>query len=185
MGVYKVTHGQSLYDVALHIYGSVEGITDLLVNNESLSLADRLMADDELIFSDGYIINKEVVAYYSTQGIIPSTGELKIYPKYPTLPKCMEIYAPNNTTTASFAISGSGKIEVDWGDNSPLELIKISNTVKTISHVFDSKIKRSRKVTIYMDCTMKSLDISGLRPQQLYILRPIYVERFHLSKVVT
>ena len=33
MGSYRVVAGQNIYDVALHLYGSVEGIVDLLVNN--------------------------------------------------------------------------------------------------------------------------------------------------------
>ena len=38
MGSYRVVTGQNIYDVALHLYGSVEGIVDLLVNNPALSL---------------------------------------------------------------------------------------------------------------------------------------------------
>ena len=34
---YKVRSGQNIYDVALTLYGSVEGIFDLLVSNEWLN----------------------------------------------------------------------------------------------------------------------------------------------------
>ena len=37
MGSYRVVTGQNIYDVALHLYGSVEGIVDLLVNNAGLA----------------------------------------------------------------------------------------------------------------------------------------------------
>ena len=42
MGSYRVVTGQNIYDVALHLYGSVEGIVDLLVNNPALSLETEL-----------------------------------------------------------------------------------------------------------------------------------------------
>ncbi len=55
MGKYTVISGQNLYDVALHVYGSIEGITDLLVNNPDLSMGSVLAQGQELIFSDDYI----------------------------------------------------------------------------------------------------------------------------------
>lgn len=50
MGKYIVIQGQNIYDVALHIYGSIEGVTDLMVNNENLSFATELKAGDELVW---------------------------------------------------------------------------------------------------------------------------------------
>ena len=184
MGVYKVTYGQSLYDVALHIYGSIEGVTDLLVNNETLSLAKTLKADDELIFTDGYILNKEVVAYYKTHNITPSTGERSVYPKQPTLPKIIEVYSKNTLVSGGFTISGSGVIEIDWGDNSKIEVVNVTDVAKSIPHVFDSKVKQNRKITLYMQSDLKSLDISELHPLEMYILRPLYLERLAIKKAV-
>ena len=50
MGKYTVTEGQNLYDVALHLTGSIEGIVDLLICNPALSLADTLRSGDELFY---------------------------------------------------------------------------------------------------------------------------------------
>ena len=36
MGRYKVIAGQNIYDIALHIYGSIEGIVDLMMCNTCL-----------------------------------------------------------------------------------------------------------------------------------------------------
>lgn len=63
MGRYITTHGQNLYDVALHIYGSIEGIVDLMMNNTTLSLNDNLKAGTELLYTDNFIINSDT-AYY-------------------------------------------------------------------------------------------------------------------------
>ncbi len=182
MGIYKTTHGQSIYDVALHIYGSVEGITDLLINNETLSIDTTLQSGDELIYTDDYILNKEVVAYYTTHNITPSTGLRSVYPKYPTLPKSIEIYTSNKSLSVSLSIWGVGRIEIDWGDNSDIQSVELKDEPLKLSHTFDNKIKSSRKITLYFNTPLKSLDFSGVMPTSFYILRSIYIERFTLSK---
>lgn len=181
MGKYKVIQGQNIYDVALHIYGSVEGVTDLLVNNEKLSFDTDLKAGDELIYSDDYRINEEVTAYYETHGITPASGEQHIYPKYFTLPKTIEIYTSNKEIGAVFTISGNGRIEVDWGDNSKVQTITLSDKVTIISHLFDSVVGTKRCVSLYMQGHIKLLDMSELRPIELYILKPLSIERFVLN----
>lgn len=105
MGKYSVIAGQNLYDVAIHTYGAIEGITDLLVNNESLSLDDDLQSGDELVYTDDYQIDREVVAYYQTHGITPASGELHVYPKVFTLPLAIELYLANTEISAGFSIS--------------------------------------------------------------------------------
>lgn len=182
MGKYKVTHGQCLYDVALHIYGSIEGITDLLINNEALSLSTQLKAGDELTYSDNYILNAEVVTSFSSSGTIPSTGERGVYFKEFTLPKSVEIRCSQKLASVSFVIAGSGTIEIDWGDNSAPQTIQLSDEEMAVNHIFDSSIGTDRKIRFYMDCTLKTLDISGMNPTALYILRPLYLERLTISK---
>ena len=48
MATYTVQYGQNLFDVALTLYGSIEGILDLLVNNKNLSINTELKYGDEL-----------------------------------------------------------------------------------------------------------------------------------------
>lgn len=182
MGKYKVIAGQNIYDVALRVYGAVEGIIDLLINNEQLSLDTDLKAGDELIFTDDYQLNKEVVAYYETHDITPASGELHVYPKEFTLSRTMEIYTSNKEISVDFTVSGNGVIEVDWGDNSPVQSIQLTDRPALISHLFDTSIGDKRHVAMYMECAVKSLDISNLRPIGLYILRPFAIEKFILNK---
>ena len=59
MGRYKVIAGQNIYDIALHIYGSIEGIVDLMMCNTDLSLDTTLKVGDELIYSDDFINHAE------------------------------------------------------------------------------------------------------------------------------
>lgn len=181
MGKYKIIQGQNIYDVALHIYGSVEGVTDLMVNNEELSFDTDLKAGDELVYSDDYRINEEVTAYYGTHGITPASGEQHVYPKSFTLPKTIEVYASNKEIGVEFAVSGSGKIEIDWGDNSEVQFITLSDKAIVISHLFDSTVKGKRCISLYMQGYIKMLDISELKPIELYILKSLSIERFTLN----
>ena len=175
MGKYKVIQGQNIYDVALHIYGSVEGITDLMVSNETLSFDTDLKAGDELIYSDDYQINQEVVAYYNTHGITPASGEQHVYPKYFTLPKTIEVYTSNKEIGAEFTVLGSGRIEVDWGDNSEVQTVILSDKETVISHLFDSTVGDKRCVSMYMQGYIKMLDISELMPTYQYILKALSI----------
>lgn len=181
MGKYKVIQGQNIYDVALHIYGSVEGVTDLLVNNESVSFDTDLNTGDELVYSDDYQINKEVVAYYKMHAITPASGEQHIYPKVFSLPKTIEVYMSAKEIGVEFSVSGNGKIEVDWGDNSEVQTITLSDKIILFSHLFDSTVGNKRHVSMYMQGYIKQLDISGLRPIELYVLKSLLIERFTLN----
>lgn len=181
MSSYQVIAGQNIYDVALHVYGSVEGITDLLVNNESLSLDDDLEAGDVLFYTDDYQINQEVVAYYQTHGITPASGELHVYPKWFSLPPTVELYLSNEAISTGFSVSGRGKLEIDWGDNTVAESVNVDGNSLRLSHLFDSPVGGKRKVSLYMEGRFQAFDFTELQPLALYILRPVYVERFVLK----
>lgn len=115
MGSYRVVAGQNIYDVALHLYGSVEGIVDLLVNNPALSLETELCSGQELTYTDGFVINADVVAYNEMHGIVPSNGERHVYPKYFTGPFTAAFLLPPALVSAECKVSGTGTLEVDWG----------------------------------------------------------------------
>lgn len=184
MGSYKVIAGQNIYDVALYVYGSIEGVTDLLVNNESLSLDDDLKSGDLLFYTDDYVINKEVSAYYRTHGIIPASGEQHVYPKSFSLPLTVELYLSNVAISAGFSVSGYGKLEIDWGDNSVAELITLTGKAIQANHLFDCPVGGKRKVSLYMEGSLQSFDLTGFHPLELYILKPLYVERLTLRNAV-
>lgn len=184
MGRYSVIAGQNLYDVAIHTYGAIEGITDLLVNNESLSLDDDIQTGDELVYTDDYQIDREVVAYYQTHSITPASGELHVYPKVFTLPLAIELYLANTEISAGFSISGRGKLEIDWGDNSAAEIIPLTGKPLQTNHLFDCPVGGKRKISLYMEGSLQAFDLTGFHPSELYILKPLSVERFTLRNAV-
>ena len=114
MGNYRVITGQNIYDVALHLYGSIEGIVDLLINNPGLSLETELRTGQELTYTDGFIINADVVAYNEMHGIVPSNGERHVYPKHFTLPQAAVFSLSAALVSVQCEVSGTGTLEIDW-----------------------------------------------------------------------
>ncbi|MBF0575543.1 hypothetical protein [Dysgonomonas sp. GY617] len=181
MGKYIVTSGQNIYDVALHLYGSIEGIVDLLMNNTELSFATDLKSGDELIFTDGYIINADTVSYNRIHKIVPSNGERSVYYKEASWPLLMEFILSKFETSTDFTASGTGKVEIDWGDNSLLETVTLSEEVRHINHSFDNLVSKHRKIRIYGEALFSQLDFTMLKANAIYLHKPVYVEKFILT----
>ena len=95
MGNYTITTGQNLYDIAMHIHGSIEGIVDLMINNSELSLDDKLQAGAQLIYTDEYVINGDIVAYNTSHMTIPASGEQHVYYKSSDYPQILELILDN------------------------------------------------------------------------------------------
>ena len=181
MGRYKVTTGQNIYDVSLHIYGSIEGIVDLLINNETLSLSTELHSGDELIYTDDFVINADVVAYNRVNEITPAAGERSVYHKRFNYPKVIELHTSNLLTSVSFSIYGRGVVEMDWGDNSRVETILLTSELRVITHTFNSQIEQERRVYFYGDFEVQRADFTLLHPLSIYFMRPLSVEDFTLN----
>lgn len=180
MGRYTVTTGQNIYDVALHIYGSVEGIVDLLMSNPALSVDDWLHTGQELIYSDDYLIDEDVSVFFRTNGITPAGGERQVYPKEFTLPLLAELLLSNAKTSVAFAATGRGNIEVDWGDNAAPESIALGESAQRYTHTFDSAVAGSRRIRLYGDAEFRELDLSAAAPSEVYFFTPLRVEKFTL-----
>ena len=180
MGNYTITTGQNLYDIAMHIHGSIEGIVDLMINNPELSLDDKLKAGTQLIYTDEYIINGDIVAYNTSHSIIPASGEQHVYYKSSNHPQILEFVLDNKKTFAGFVYSGTGKIEIDWGDNTSMEVGILENVQKEISHSFDNNISDKRRIRIYSeDVHFQKLDISAMQAFSVYCNSPVPSGKIH------
>lgn len=181
MGRYKVIAGQNIYDIALHIYGSIEGIVDLMMCNTDLSLDTTLKVGDELIYSDDFIINADVVAYNEMHGIVPSNGEHHVYPKVFTKPLSVAFSLPTQTLSVQYSVSGVGTLEIDWGDNSDTEVVTLSDKPQLLKHIFDNKVRKRRRIRWFTDAYFKQVDWSGLQPTSVVILRPLPIEELTIK----
>lgn len=72
---YKVRSGQNIYDVALTLHGSVEGIFDLLASNDWLTMETELSSGMELNYHDEFVINKNISLWLKDNDIIVKNGE--------------------------------------------------------------------------------------------------------------
>ena len=181
MGKYRVIAGQNLYDIALHIYGSIEGIVDLMMCNTDLSLDTTLKVGDELIYSDDFIINADVVAYNEMHGIVPSNGEHHVYPKVFTKPLAVAFSLPTELLNAQCSVSGIGTLEIDWGDNSDTEIVTLTDKPRILKHTFDSKVRKRRRIRWFTDAYFKQVDLSRLKPNSVVILRPLPIEELTIK----
>ena len=181
MGKYRVIAGQNLYDIALHIYGSIEGIVDLMMCNTDLSLDTMLKVGDELIYSDDFIINADVVAYNEMHGIVPSNGEHHVYPKVFTRPLAVAFSLPTQILSVQCSVSGVGTLEIDWGDNSDTEVITLTDKLQLLKHIFDNKVRKRRRIRWFTDAYFKQVDWSELQPTSVVILRPLPIEELTIK----
>ena len=183
MGKYKITAGQNIYDVAMHLYGSIEGIVDLLINNPELSLDDTLKSGEELEYTDGFTISPDIVAYNRMYSLLPANGERNVYPKESSGKRFMELYIDNKQTAASLLLSGNGTLEIDWGDNTELEVLVLADGVKELRHYFNDKTASDRRICLYGDVKFRTLDISRSHASSVYLLCPISMEKFTCEKM--
>lgn len=68
-----VLPNQTLIDIALQVYGSVEGVYTLAVEN-GISVTDDIAAGEQLDYDIANIVNKNTVTYLKSNRIYPATG---------------------------------------------------------------------------------------------------------------
>lgn len=179
MGKYTVTAGQNIYDIALYLYGALEGLLDLFINNPSLSYSNELNIGDELTYTDEFIVNEDIVSYNKRHNITPANGERHIYFKE-NRNIFLEAYISNLKNSTSLSFSGEGMVIIDWGDNTELEKVILDRSVKEIQHYFNNTIFEHRKIRLCGEVKFRFLDLSNLEAEDIYLLKPLYTEKFVL-----
>lgn len=80
MNTYIVKSGQNLFDVAITLYGSIEGIFDLLTSNEEwagqvpLSYETTLKAGDILNYNPDFVINNDIKDWFIDNDVKVANG---------------------------------------------------------------------------------------------------------------
>lgn len=77
---YTVRSGQNIYDVALTLHGSVEGIFDLLISNKWLNMETQLKSGMVLEYHDEFAVNKDIAIWLKNNQISVKNGEHTYYP---------------------------------------------------------------------------------------------------------
>lgn len=73
MASIKPQQNQTILDLAIQEYGSIEGLFDVLENNQ-LDQVDYDFSVYEEIAIDGFPVRREIVEYYTSRGVIPASG---------------------------------------------------------------------------------------------------------------
>lgn len=176
MAQYIVNSNQNIWDVALHLFGSVEGVFDLLISNPKLSLSSELKRGMALEYHDQFVINKSIVNRLNSDSILPANGERGVYQKNSSEPLRMLIDYKPEEDLVHFAVAGSGKMVIDWDDNTKLETIVLSDTHQTVEHYFNSTVEE-RKIRVYGDFALTHLGLTRFKGALLPIT-PIIVDCF-------
>ena len=176
MAQYKVKRNQNIYDVAIGLYGSIEGIYDLMISNPGLEMSKDLKPGEILEYHTEFIINKGIVAEMKANGYIPANTERHVYPKTVSAPQIFLIVLSAEEDKSSIKIAGDGNIIFDWGDNSDLEPIQLTKDPVTVTHHYNN-FSDDRIVRIYGDFNISLIDMSQMQGRH-YVLRPVVVDEY-------
>lgn len=179
MAKYKVKPNQNIFDIALSLYGSIEGLFDLLISNPELSMSSSLSYGQELEYHEEFVINSHIVNELKNRNITPSSGERKIYFKHPNESLLIIIKVDSNLTFVKLTCAGEGAMAIDWGDNSSLENIILSPTCQEIEHYFNSEVE-NRRIRIYGNpdaLKFTQLDTTNLGGS-LILCKPLTVDEY-------
>lgn len=176
MATYKVKGSQNLYDIALHLYGTIEGLFDLLISNPSLNMSMDLKPGMELEYHDDFIINPSIVNQFNEENIVPINGERSVYFKETDEPLRAIVKTPAELDAFYFSISGEGVLIADWGDNTPLEIISLTHTQSLIEHHFNNTVD-SRRIRFYGDFSVLQLNTTNMEGE-MYLTAPMTVDEY-------
>lgn len=176
MATYKVKGSQNLYDIALHLYGTIEGLFDLLISNPSLSMSGDLKAGTELEYHEDFVINSGIMNQLNEEGIVPVNGERFVYYKETESPLRAIIKVPAEAESFVLSISGEGTLTIDWGDNTQLENIELTHSQSIIEHHFNNEVDL-RRIRCYGDFSVLQLNTTE-SGGELYLTAPMTVDEY-------
>lgn len=188
MAQYTVKHNQNIFDISIELYGSIEGIFDLLISNPKLSMASQLKKGDILeCHPSDFILNDGIVQQLKQQNMFVQNGCRHVYYKNVQEQLRVLLFLPPEYEYTTFCLSGDGTLLIDWGDNSDIEPVILDSKEKNISHYFNNTILKEREIRFYGDFnikTWKQVDINTLiEPITPIIVDEFYAPDFHQSLV--
>lgn len=176
MQAYIVHKNQNIFDIAMSVHGSIEGIFDLLVNNENLSF-DAIIKEGETIYYDEeFIVHQSIIDTLQKENWVPANSERPVYFKEinAILRCCIKVSEADSHIVLLMA--GDGELLVDWGDNTPIETIHLQPTLQNYTHFFDN-ITDKRLIRLYGDFNLKTWDMSPINGLVLPTM-PMIVDEF-------
>lgn len=173
---YTVKKGQNIYDVALLLHGSIEGVFDLLISNPTLNMADGVTEGMVLEYHEDFEIFPDIVSQMKTSQTVPINGSRNICPKAAKQPLKLYIKISSDCDRVNIQVAGNGEMIIDWGDNSNLESIILSNGPNAIVHTYQESVS-DRVVRVYGVFELTELQLRDVEGG-LYLTAPVVVNQF-------
>lgn len=175
METYKVRAFQNLFDVALHLHGSIEGLFDLLLSNPDLNMTSDLQPDQMLNYHKEFVLNADIVQQLQEKSLVPINGQREVEPILMDDAPCIYARTHSNACNAKISLSGRGSACVDWGDGSCPEHMVLRDTPSAFRHIYAGGVPQeesSYAIKVYGTLDLDALDLSEL-PATVYIIREL------------
>lgn len=170
MARYAVRHGQNLFDVVLTCYGDLGGLGDFMTLNPEVNYSTEFVDGQLVNYDETKVVSQVTANYYSKNRIIPTNGNTNIYYKDILYDPMFMFYVDQEVVNLILYVSGIGTIQIDWGDNSQMQTISLTEEVVLISHDSNSYISDLRKIRFYGDAELHYLDISRIPVSKFFTL---------------
>ena len=179
MAQYKVRSGQNIYDVALTLYGSIEGIFDLLISNEWLNMETQLSYGMVLNYHEEFAVNKSIVIWLKDNNVLVKNGE-HIY-HYLDIEELVKshIATYHSAIYNSLSEMSSDEQNMYWESLYTPRMVIHQQGKTTEEHEVEHCYKGSGKhiITLYGDFECSKLDFRELNGIY-YPLGTIYADEF-------
>lgn len=77
MKQYTVVSGQNIYDVAITLYGNIEGVFDLLLCNREIDYETIFKGGEVLDYHDEYVMNPQIADWIQEREVKVRNGEMR------------------------------------------------------------------------------------------------------------
>lgn len=176
MATYKVTTAQNIWDIAIQLYGTIEGAFDLFISNPTLTMATDLEPGMELEYHEDFVINQGIVDTLASNNEVPANSERHVYYKETQQSLRLICVVPEDDELVKFSVCGNGTMVVDWGDNTELQDIELTVSLEIIEHYFDNTVDQ-RRIKIYGEFEIETLDATYFTGT-IYPVKSITVDEF-------
>lgn len=158
MKTYIVKTKQNIFDIALQLHGSIEGVFDLLLSNEALTFDTVIAVGTELSYHEEFVVNGDIVTWLEDNHVVVRNGQKVIEAVQQNLPRVIIVQHGLDSVLA-LSLS-SGNLIIDWGDTSTPQTFSVSDGDIEAIHNYGSNTYHI--VRLYGDFSFSELNLSGI-----------------------
>lgn len=171
MKTYIVKTKQNIFDIALQLHGSVEGVFDLLLSNETLTFDSIISVGTKLNYHEEFIINDDVVKWFDDNNVVVRNGQKIIEAVQEGLPRMM-ILQYGHDCAFTFKLK-SGNLVVNWDDASIPQIYTVSDGAVEAAHYYRGVSHHT--IQLYGDFSFTELNLSDINGTY-YLLDEVKVD---------